>query len=186
MYKRQVDEGPRVYIERIDIIGNTATLDHVIRRELRLSEGDAFNRVLIDSSKNRVKALGFFKEVDIDEKKGSLPDRTVVEVKVEEQPTGELAFSLGYSSQEAYQVDVSITERNLRGRGQFFRFRVASSAYSKNVDIRFTEPGFMGRNIAAGIDIFSVQTDYLQYANFISNTTGLNLRSCLLYTSRCV
>lgn len=172
-----VDEGPRVYIERIDIIGNTATLDHVIRRELRLSEGDAFNRVLIDSSKNRVKALGFFKEVDIDEKKGSLPDRTVVEVKVEEQPTGELAFSLGYSSQEAYQVDVSITERNLRGRGQFFRFRVASSAYSKNVDIRFTEPRFMGRNIAAGIDIFSVQTDYLQYANFISNTTGLNLRS---------
>lgn len=171
-----VDEGPRVYVERIDIIGNTATLDHVIRRELRLSEGDAFNRVLIDSSKNRVKALGFFKEVEIDEKKGSLPDRTVVEVKVEEQPTGELAFSLGYSSQDAYQFDVSITERNLRGRGQFFRFRVAASSYTKNVDIRFTEPRFLGRNIAAGIDIFSIETDYLQYANFISQSTGAGLR----------
>jgi outer membrane protein insertion porin family len=90
-----VDEGPRVYVERIDVIGNTATLDQVIRRELRLAEGDAFNRVLIDRSKNRVKALGFFKEVEIEEKPGSLPDRTVVEVKVEEQATGELAFSVG-------------------------------------------------------------------------------------------
>lgn len=172
----EVDEGPRVYVERIDIIGNTATLDHVVRRELRLSEGDAFNRVLIDSSKNRVKALGFFKEVEIEEKKGSLPDRTIVEVKVEEQPTGELAFSVGYSSQDAYQFDVSITERNLRGRGQFFRFRVAASSYTKNIDIRFTEPRFMGRNIAAGVDIFSIETDYLQYANFLSNSTGASVR----------
>jgi outer membrane protein insertion porin family len=171
-----VDEGPRVYVEKIDIIGNSATMDNVIRREMRLAEGDAFNRVLIDSSKNRIKALGFFKDVEIDEKKGSLPDRTIVEVKVEEQPTGELAFSLGYSSQDAYQFDVSITERNLRGRGQFFRFRVAASSYTKNVDIRFTEPRFLGRNIAAGIDIFSIETDYLQYANFLSTSTGANLR----------
>lgn len=172
-----VDEGPRVYIDRIEIVGNTATLDHVIRRELKVAEGDAFNRVLLDSSKNRIKALGFFKEVEIEEKKTSLPDRTVLEVSVEEQPTGELAFSLGYSSQYAYQFDISVTQRNLRGRGQFFRFNVSNSAYQKNVDIRFTEPRFMGRNLAAGIDIFSVETDYLKYSSFLSQTTGFGLRA---------
>jgi outer membrane protein insertion porin family len=172
-----VDEGPRVYVERIDIIGNTGTLDPVIRREMRLSEGDAFNRVLIDRSKNRVKALGFFKEVEIEEKPGSLPDRTVVEVKVEEQATGELAFGLGYSSQEAYQFDISVSQRNLRGRGQFLRFRISASSRTKNVDIRFTEPRFLGRNIAAGIDIFSVEQNYLQEANFLTNSTGFGLRA---------
>ncbi len=172
-----VDEGPRVYIDRIEIVGNTATLDHVIRRELRIAEGDAFNRVLLDSSKNRIKALGFFKEVEIEEKKTSLPDRTVLEVSVEEQPTGELAFSLGYSSQYAYQFDISITQRNLRGRGQFFRFNIANSAYQKNVDIRFTEPRFMGLNLAAGIDIFSVESDYTKYASYLSQTTGVGLRA---------
>jgi outer membrane protein insertion porin family len=172
-----VDEGPRVYVERIDIVGNSGTLDPVIRREMRLSEGDAFNRVLIDRSKNRVKALGFFKEVEIEEKPGSLPDRTVVEVKVEEQATGELAFGLGYSSQEAYQFDVSVSQRNLRGRGQFLRFRISASSRTKNVDIRFTEPRFLGRNIAAGIDIFSVEQNYLQEANFLTNSTGFGLRA---------
>ncbi len=172
-----VDEGPRVYIERIDIIGNSGTLDPVIRREMRLSEGDAFNRVLIDRSKNRVKALGFFKEVEIEEKPGSLPDRSVVEVKVEEQATGELAFGLGFSSQESYQFDISVTQRNLRGRGQFLRFRVNASSRTRNVDIRFTEPRFLGRNIAAGIDVFSVQQDFLREANFRTNSTGFGLRA---------
>ena len=172
-----VDEGPRVYVERIDIVGNSGTLDPVIRREMRLSEGDAFNRVLIDRSKNRVKALGFFKEVEIEEKPGSLPDRTIVEVKVEEQATGELAFGLGYSSQEAYQFDVSVSQRNLRGRGQFLRFRISASSRTKNVDIRFTEPRFLGRNIAAGVDIFSVEQNYLREANFLTNSTGFGLRA---------
>jgi outer membrane protein insertion porin family len=172
-----VDEGPRVYVERIDIVGNSGTLDPVIRREMRLSEGDAFNRVLIDRSKNRVRALGFFKEVEIEEKPGSLPDRTIVEVKVEEQATGELAFGLGYSSQEAYQFDVSVSQRNLRGRGQFLRFRISASSRTKNIDIRFTEPRFLGRNIAAGVDIFSVEQDYLREANFLTNSTGFGLRA---------
>jgi outer membrane protein insertion porin family len=172
-----VDEGPRVYVERIDIVGNSGTLDPVIRREMRLSEGDAFNRVLIDRSKNRVKALGFFKEVEIEEKPGSLPDRTVVEVKVEEQATGELAFGLGYSSQEAYQFDISVSQRNLRGRGQFLRFRISASSRTRNVDIRFTEPRFLGRNIAAGVDIFSVEQDYLEEAGYLTNTTGIGLRT---------
>ena len=172
----EVDEGPRVYIDRIDIIGNSTTLDHVIRRELRLSEGDAFNRVLMDSSRNRIRALGFFKDVSVEERRTALPDRTVLEIKLQEQSTGELAFSLGYSSAEAYQFDVSVTQRNLRGRGQFLRFRVAASSFSKNVDIRFTEPRFLGRNMAAGVDIFSVETNYLQYGNFIQTSTGVGLR----------
>lgn len=173
----EVDEGPRVYVERIDIVGNSATLDPVIRREMRLAEGDAFNRVQLDRSRNRIEALGFFKEVEIVEKPGSLPDRTVVEVRVEEQSTGELAFGLGYSSQEAYQFDVSVSQRNLRGRGQFLRFRVQASSLTRNVDIRFTEPRFLGRNIAAGIDIFSVQNDYIEEAGYLTETTGFGLRA---------
>jgi outer membrane protein insertion porin family len=172
----EVDEGPRVYIERIDVVGNGATLDNVIRRELRLSEGDAFNQVLLDRSRQRVRALGFFKEVEVEQKPGSLPDRAVVEVKVEEQSTGELAFGLGYSNSDAYQFDISITQRNLRGRGQFLRFRVAASSRTRNVDIRFTEPRFLGRNVAAGIDVFSITQDYLEEAGFETETTGLGVR----------
>ena len=173
----EVDEGPRVYIERIDIVGNTRTLDEVVRREIRLAEGDAFNRVLVDRSKNRIQALGFFKDVVVTEKPGSLPDRTVVEVRVEEQPTGELAFAVGFSSQDAYLFDISITERNLRGRGQFLRFRIGISARTQNVDIRFTEPRFMGRNIAAGVDVFSIRQDFLEEASFETQSTGLGIRA---------
>lgn len=172
-----VDEGPRVYIEKIDIIGNTRTLDEVIRREVRVVEGDAFNRVLLDRSRNRIRALGFFKEVEITEKPGALPDRTVVEVKVEEQPTGELAFALGFSSADAYLVDISYTERNLRGRGQFLRFRVGASSRTQQVDIRFTEPRFLGRNIAGSIDIFSIYNDLIREASFETQSTGFGLRA---------
>lgn len=171
-----VDEGPKVYIERIDIIGNSATLDNVIRRELRLAEGDAINRVLIENSKSRIQGLGFFKDVSIEDKKGSLPDRAVMEVRLEEQPTGELAFSVGYSSYYGTNFDVSVTERNLRGRGQFLRFRVSTSKFQNEVDIRFTEPRFLGRNLAAGFDIFSVESDYSQYTGFISKSTGASGR----------
>lgn len=171
----EVDEGPRVYVDRIDIIGNSATMDYVIRRELRIAEGDAFNRVLIDRSRNRVRALGFFREVEIEERR-TLPDRTVVEVRVEEQATGELAFALGYSNSDAYQFDISVTQRNLRGRGQFLRFRISASSRTRNVDIRFTEPRFLGRNFAAGVDIFSVVQDFVDEAGFETQSTGLGLR----------
>ncbi|CAN0444944.1 unnamed protein product, partial [Scytosiphon promiscuus] len=113
-----VDEGPRVYIDRINIVGNTQTLDRVIRRELRISEGDAFNRILLDRSKNRVRALGYFKNVEVVETPSEDPDRTIVDIKVEEQPTGELSFAAGFSSVDAYLLDVSASQRNLRGRGQ--------------------------------------------------------------------
>jgi outer membrane protein insertion porin family len=173
----EVNEGPRVYIDRIDIVGNTRTVDPVIRRELRLAEGDAFNRVLLDRSKQRLKALGFFKSVDITDKPGSQPDRSNVEVKVEEESTGELSFAAGYSSADSFVFDVSVSERNLRGRGQYLRLRASTSTRRKQVDIRFTEPRFLGRNLAAGFDLFSLHTDYLEESGFENQSTGASLRA---------
>ncbi|HWA21626.1 MAG TPA: outer membrane protein assembly factor BamA [Caulobacterales bacterium] len=173
----EVNEGPRVFVERIDVVGNTSTVDKVIRREVRLSEGDAFNRVLLDRSKQAVKALGFFKDVEVTDKPGSQADRSVVEVKVTEQPTGQLAFAAGYSSTESLLFDVSVEQRNLRGQGQYLRAAISTSQYEKSVDIRFTEPRFLGRNLQAGFDLFSVRTDYLSQSSFSNQRTGGSLRT---------
>lgn len=171
-----IDEGPRVYIERIDIAGNTRTLDQVIRRELDIVEGDAFNQVLVDRSRNNVRRLGFFEEVEIAESAGSAPDRARLNVQVTEQPTGELAFGAGFSSTDAFLVDLSISERNLRGRGQFLRFRISASSNRESLDIRFTEPRFLDRNLAAGFDLFRVNSDFLSEASFRTQSTGASLR----------
>ena len=167
-----VVEGPRVYIERIDVVGNTTTLDYVIRREMELVEGDAFNRILLDRSRNRVRSLRFFEEVEITERQGSAPDRAIVEVAVKEQPTGELSFSAGFSSADAFLVDLSITQRNLRGRGQLLRFVIRASSNGREVDLRFTEPRFLGRNLAAGVELFDVVIDFLDEAGFRQSRTG--------------
>ncbi|MEL7546190.1 MAG: outer membrane protein assembly factor BamA [Pseudomonadota bacterium] len=167
-----LDEGPRVYIERIDIVGNTSTLDRVIRRELRVAEGDAFNRVLLDRSRNRVRALGYFSNVEITEMPGSKPDRTVVEIGVEEQPTGELSFAAGFSSVDAFLLDLSVSQRNLRGRGQTVIARVSASSREQLVDFRFREPRFLDRNLSAQVDLFSSRADFLDVSDFESETTG--------------
>jgi outer membrane protein insertion porin family len=172
----EVNEGPRVFIERIDIVGNTRTVDRVIRREMRVSEGDAFNRVLLDRSRQRIQALGFFETVQVEESDGSQPDRSVVTVTVAEQSTGELAFAAGYSSSENFLFDASITERNLRGRGQFLRLRASTSAQRQQVDLRFTEPRFMGRELSAGFDLYTLRTDFLSQSSFENQSTGLGLR----------
>ncbi|MCC7266490.1 MAG: outer membrane protein assembly factor BamA [Caulobacteraceae bacterium] len=172
----QVNEGPRVYVDRIDIVGNTRTLDYVIRRELNIAEGDAYNRVLVDRSRNQIRALGFFKEVDIEETQGSAPDRTGLRVQVEEQPTGELSFSAGYSSVDQLVLDLGITERNFRGRGQSVAARVSVGSLRQQVDFRFTEPRFMGRNLAAGIDLYSNRLDYSEYTAYESTSIGGNVR----------
>jgi outer membrane protein insertion porin family len=173
----EIEEGPRVYIERIDVVGNTRTLDHVIRRELELVEGDAFNRSLIDRSQARVRRLGFFEDVEITETQGSTPDRARLRVAVTEQATGELAFGAGFSSTDSFLIDLSISERNLRGRGQFLRFRIAASSRREQIDVRFTEPRFLDRNLAAGIDLFSVRSDFITEASFETQSTGFSLRA---------
>jgi len=172
----EVDEGPRVYIERIDIVGNTQTVDQVIRREIDLVEGDAFNRVLIDRSRNRIRALEFFKDVKVEEQPGSAPDKTVIQVQVEEQPTGELSFSAGYSSVDQVVIDLAVTQRNFRGRGQNFRARIANGSFRKQIDFSFTEPRFQGRNLSAGIDLYSYSYDFRDQAGYQTNSTGAGLR----------
>ncbi len=167
-----VVEGQRTYIERIDIVGNTTTLDSVIRREVELVEGDAFNRILLERSRSRVRSLRFFENVEITETQGSAPDRAIVEVEVTEQPTGELSFSAGFSSADAFLVDLSITQRNLRGRGQLLRFVIRASSNRREVDLRFTEPRFMGRNLAASFNVFDTVIDLIDEANFRQRRTG--------------
>jgi len=179
-----VDEGPRVYIERINIVGNTQTLDRVIRRELRISEGDAFNRILLDRSKNRVRSLGYFKDVEIVETPGDGPDKSIVDVKVSEQPTGELSFAAGFSSVDSYLFDLSASQRNLRGRGQSVVARVSTSSRQQVVDLRFTEPRFLDRNLSAGVDVFATKQDFKDFGSYTAETVGAGLRVGFPLTER--
>ncbi len=158
----RIEPGQRVYVEKINILGNTRTLDKVIRREFRLAEGDAFNRVLVDRSRTRIRALGFFKDVDIKEQPGSAPDRTVLNVTVKEQPTGELSVGAVYSSQQQCLAQLSYTERNLFGRGQYMQASVSYSTIQQQYDLAFTEPYFLDRPLAAGFNIYRVQTNFIQ------------------------
>lgn len=170
-----VEQGPRVYVEKINITGNTRTLDKVIRRQFRLVEGDAFNRVLVDRSRTRIKALGFFKDVDIKTAPGSQPDRTVLNVNVTEQSTGQLSLGAGYSSTSSFVGQFSYTESNLFGRGQALRLSASVSSISKEFQFSFTEPYFLDRPLAAGIDLYKVITNYDQ-ASYEGNTTAAGLR----------
>jgi len=172
----QIEEGPRVYIERIDIVGNTQTLDRVIRREMEIAEGDAFNRVLVDRSRNRIRSLTFFKDVTIDESPGSAPDKTNLRVQIEEQPTGELAFSAGYSSIDQLVIDLSVIQRNFRGRGQNLRARVSTGSFRKSIDFAFTEPKFLGRNMSAGVEAYSFTYDFSEQTGYETSSNGLGLR----------
>jgi outer membrane protein insertion porin family len=172
-----IDEGPRVYIERINVSGNLRTKDFVIRREFRLAEGDAFNPLLVDKAKKRLQALGFFKAVEVKRRPGSSPDRIILDVDVVEQPTGELSFGAGYSTNEGVIGDVSLTERNLFGNGQFVRLKVGGSAERFQIDLSYTEPRFLDRNIAAGFDLFHKDVDQLEQSSFKSRKSGGSLRA---------
>ena len=172
----EVNEGPRVYVERINIKGNTRTLDKIIRREIRIAEGDAFNKVLVDRSRARVRSLGFFKEVEIEEKPGSAPDRTELDVTVEEQSTGAFSVGVGVSSTENFIVDMSIEERNLMGRGQLLRFRVQGSSRTRQVNLQFSQPYFLGRNMVAGASAFNQRTNFRE-SGFIRNRIGFSLNT---------
>ncbi|MEQ1695543.1 MAG: outer membrane protein assembly factor BamA [Hyphomicrobiaceae bacterium] len=172
----QVDEGPRVYIDRIDIVGNGRTKDHVIRREFRLVEGDAYNPLLVDRAKKRLQGLGLFKAVEIKRTPGSAADRVALSVEVTEQSTGELSFGAGYSTSEGVIGDVSITERNLLGNGQFLRLKVGGSLERAQVDLSFTEPRFLDQNLSAGFDLFYKQVDQTSSSGFKNKTAGGSLR----------
>jgi outer membrane protein insertion porin family len=171
-----IEEGPRVYIERINIVGNVRTKDHVIRREFRLAEGDAFNPLLVDRAKKRLQALGLFKGVEVKRRPGSAQDRVVLDVELVEQSTGELSFGAGYSTSEGVIGDVSITERNLLGNGQFLRLKLAGSMERFQIDLSFTEPRFLDMNLAAGFDLFHKEVNQQDTSGFSSRKTGGSVR----------
>jgi outer membrane protein insertion porin family len=171
----KIDQGPRVYVEKINVSGNNRTLDKVVRREFRLVEGDAFNRVLVDRSRTRVRSLGIFKNVEIKQSPGSQPDRVNLDVKVTEQSTGELSLGAGYSSTSSLVGEFSYTERDLFGRGQYMRASVSVSEISKQYQFSFTEPYFLDRPLAAGFDLYEVDTAY-QEAPYEANISDVQLR----------
>ncbi len=171
-----VDEGPRVYIERINIRGNTRTRDYVIRREFDIGEGDPYNKVLIDRAERRLNSLGFFKKVKITNEQGSSPDRIIINVDVEDQPTGSFSISGGYSTSDGFIAEVAVTESNFLGRGQFVKLAVQEGEYARGVDFSFTEPYILDTRIAAGFDLFAKQSDNSQYSVYSTFVTGGTLR----------
>ena len=171
-----IEEGPRVYIERINISGNTRTKDYVIRREFKVAEGDAYNPLMVDQAKKRLSNIGLFKAVEVKRRPGSAQDRVVLDVELVEQSTGELSFGAGYSTAEGVIGDVSITERNLMGNGQFLRLQLSGSLERLQVNLSFTEPRFLDRNLAAGFDLFHKEVDQTSQSGFQSRRTGGSLR----------
>ena len=171
-----IDEGPRIYIERINIVGNERTKDYVIRREFRLAEGDAYNPLMVDRAKKRLSGLGLFKNVEVKRRPGSAQDRVVLDVEITEQSTGELSFGAGYSTSEGVIGDVSISERNLMGNGQFLRLKVGGSIDRLQVDLGFTEPRFLDQNISAGFDLYHKELDQTDQSGFKQRKSGGQLR----------
>ncbi len=179
-----LNEAPRVYVERIDVNGNTLTQDKVVRREFRIAEGDAFNSLGIKRSSNRIKSLGYFQEnFEIAQREGSQPDRIILDANVEEQPTGELQLSAGFSSIESFILAGSIRQRNFRGRGQTVGASVNYSRFSRSANLSFTEPYVFDRNISAGVDIY--RRDFNNFGfnrsarrnSFQQSTTGFSVRA---------
>ncbi|WP_202305705.1 outer membrane protein assembly factor BamA [Mesorhizobium sp. L-8-10] len=171
-----VDEGPRTYVERIEIRGNSRTRDYVIRREFDVSEGDAFNQVLVQRAKRRLEKLDYFEKVEIATAPGSEPDQVILVVDLVEKSTGEFSIGAGYSTggeNEGVNVEGSITERNFLGRGQYIKLSAAGGANARDFTLSFTEPYFLGRRISAGFDIYR-QTRY--YTNYDSELTGGTIR----------
>jgi len=171
-----VEEGTRAYIERINIRGNVRTRDYVIRREFDIGEGDAYNRALIDRAERRLKNLNFFKTVKITNEPGSAPDRVVVNVDVDEMPTGEFSVSGGYSTSDGFIGEVSVADRNLMGRGQFAKASVTFGQYSRGFDLSFVEPYLLGYRMAGGVDLFARQTLANSYVSYNTQSVGTNLR----------
>ena len=172
-----IAEGQRAYVERIEIEGNNRTLDEVIRRELLIFEGDAFNRTLVERARRRLTALDFFDKIDFQEEQGSAPDKIVLYVVVQEKSTGKIAFSVGYSTTEKVIGSVELTERNLMGKGQFLRLNTSLSFKKQSVDFGFTEPYFMGMPISAGIDLFAKKSDNKDFSSYESKQVGGALRT---------
>lgn len=168
----QVDEGARAYIERIDISGNDRTRDYVIRREFDFVEGDPYNHTMVMRSERRLRNLGFFKSVSVAALPGTAPDRVVLDVKVEEQPTGEISFGLGYSTSDGILGDVSLTERNFLGRGQSVSLNLGGGEDAQSYALSFTEPYFLGRRLSFSFDLYRQDYQSNDYRSYDESIVG--------------
>jgi outer membrane protein insertion porin family len=171
-----VDEGQHVYIERINITGNSKTRDFVIRRELGFAEGDAFSRALVTQGKSNVEALGFFSNVAVSAAPGSAPDKIVLNIAVTEQSTGSYGITAGYDSSSGVLGELSLEEKNFLGRGQYLKASVGASSGGKSFRFSFTEPRFMGLRLSSGIDLYHNITDETSTNIYGTTTTGAQLR----------
>ncbi len=187
-----VAEGPKVYVERINIFGNQRTLDEVVRREFRLSEGDAYSSTKLKRSEQRLNNLGYFEKVDVQRKPGSAPDKTQLNVEVKEKSTGEISFGAGFSTADGPLADFGIREKNFLGRGQELRTRATIAANRQQYDVGFSEPYFLDRELEAGVDLYktidSIQDNNSYNREAIGGVTKLgyslseNLKHQLRYT----
>jgi outer membrane protein insertion porin family len=171
-----IDQGPRTYVERIDIRGNTRTRGYVIRREFDIAEGDAYNKALIDRAERRLKNLNYFKTIKISTKPGSMPDRVVLDVEIAEQSTGEFTISGGYSTTDGLLAEVKVGDRNFLGSGKALSASFSYGQYARGFDLSASEPYFLGTRVAASIDLYDKQTDASSYQSYGSNTYGATLQ----------
>jgi outer membrane protein insertion porin family len=172
----EINEAPRVFVEKIDVKGNIRTMDKVVRREILLSEGDPYNRSKLARSEQNIKDLDYFESVEVAVKEGSAPDKTVVEVDVSEKSTGELSIGAGFSTSDGPLADVRIRERNLLGKGQDLLLAATIAGERTEFDLSFTEPYFLNRDLSAGFDLFHVTRDLQDESSYDQRRTGGGLR----------
>ena len=172
-----IQEGSRVFVDQVEISGNVRTLDEVIRREVLLLEGDAFNTSKLRRSRQRIRNLGFFERVNVENKPGTSPDRTVVDISVSERSTGEVSLGAGFSSTNGPIADIGLKERNLLGRGQYFNLALQVGAKVDQIDLSFTEPYFLDREVAAGFDLFRTARDLQEESSFDKESIGFGLHA---------
>ena len=167
-----IDEGPRAYVERIEIHGNTRTRDYVIRREFDIAEGDPYNKALIDRAERRLKNLNYFKTVKISNKPGSAPDHVILDVEAVDQATGDFNVAGGYSTVDGALVEVKVGERNFYGTGKNVQATFTYGQYARGINLAASEPYFLGTKVAAGIELFGRQADLSSYQSYGSTTYG--------------
>ena len=180
----EVTEGERTFVDRIDITGNTRTQDRVIRREFRLAEGDPFSAAQVRRSRQRIRDLGYFGNVDISSAPGSRADRVVLTTSVTERPTGEISLGGGFSTDAGFLTDFGIRERNFLGRGIDARLQALIAERRRQLDFSVTDPSFLDRNLAVGVDLFHIQRNLLQIASYSERRTGGVLRAGFEYNER--
>ncbi len=172
-----VTEAPKVYVERIEIRGNVRTKDEVVRREFTLVEGDAFNVSKLRRSRQRIRDLGYFKNVEVNNIPGNSSGQTIVQVDVEEQSTGELSIGGGYSTTAGFLAEIAIEENNLLGKGQHLRISTQIGQTESSIDLSFTEPYFLDRELSAGYDVFHLSVDNQDVSSSDNSETGFSLRT---------